>query len=359
MWEVRWGFLFMNIFSKLWHKVTTGRKGRTSCGRIAIIGGGSWATALAKIVLERTHHIGWYMRRQDRIDEIIRTGHNAAYLRSVQFNPDEIFFTTDINKVLSEYDTIIIVTPSPYLKEHLSAITVDISKKFIVSATKGIVPEENMLISEYLCREFGLTEDNVACLIGPSHAEEVAMNKLTYLTVGCRNVQRAQSLASAIESDYIHALVSPDIKGIEYAGVLKNIYAIGAGICAGLKYGDNMQAVFTANAAREMRRFLKAADPEVHRNVTHSVYLGDLLVTCYSNFSRNRTFGMMIGKGYSVKSAQIAMEMIAEGYYGAKTMHEINERLHVDTPILDAVYNILYDESSAEEEIKQLVKEFK
>lgn len=298
------------------------------------------------------------MRRQDRIDEILRTGHNAAYLSSVTFNPEEIFFTTDINEIMEEYDTIIIVTPSPYLKEHLSRITVGISNKFIVSATKGIVPEENMLISDYLCKEFGLSEDNVACLIGPSHAEEVAMNKLTYLTVGCKNTMRAQSLASAIESDYICALVSPDIKGIEYAGVLKNIYAIGAGVCAGLGYGDNMQAVYTANAAREMQRFLKAADPVERRNVTHSVYLGDLLVTCYSNFSRNRTFGAMIGKGYSVKSAQLEMNMIAEGYYGTKCMKDINKQLNVDMPILDAVYNILYKEATAETEIRQLTKVF-
>lgn len=349
----------MNILSKIWHRVTRGRKGRTTCGRIAILGGGSWATALAKIVLERTHHIGWYMRRQDRIDEIVRTGHNAAYLRSVVFNPEEIFFSTDINEIIEEYDTIIIVTPSPYLKEHLSRITVDISKKFIVTATKGIVPEENTIISEYLCKEFGLPEENVACLIGPSHAEEVAMNKLTYLTVGCTNMKRANSLADAIESDYIHVLTSPDVKGIEYAGVLKNVYAIGAGICSGLGYGDNLQAVFIANAAREMQRFLKTANSSETRNITHSVYLGDLLVTCYSNFSRNRTFGAMIGKGYSVKSAQIEMEMIAEGYYGAKCMHEINERLHVNMPILDTVYNIIYNELSAEEQIKQLVKEFK
>lgn len=299
------------------------------------------------------------MRRQDRIDEIARTGHNAAYLRSVTFNPDEIFFTSDINEVLEKYDTIIIVTPSPYLKEHLSHITVDISRKFIVVATKGIVPEENMLISDYLCKEFSLPEENVACLIGPSHAEEVAMNKLTYLTVGCTSIKRAEVLAGVLESDYIRALVSSDIKGIEYAGVLKNVYAIGAGICAGLKYGDNMQAVYAANAAREMQRFLKMANPSEARNITHSVYLGDLLVTCYSNFSRNRTFGMMIGKGYSVKSAQIAMEMIAEGYYGTKCMHEINEKLGVDAPILNTVYNILYRELPPQTEIKLLTKQFK
>lgn len=299
------------------------------------------------------------MRRQDRIDEIIRTGHNAAYLRSVKFNPDEIFFTTDINEIMEEYDTIIIVTPSPYLKQHLSRITVDIRKKFIVTATKGIVPEDNTIISEYLCKEFGLPEENVACLIGPSHAEEVAMNKLTYLTVGCTNVKRANSLAEAIESDYIHVLTSPDVKGIEYAGVLKNVYAIGAGICSGLGYGDNLQAVYTANAAREMQRFLKTANGSESRNITHSVYLGDLLVTCYSNFSRNRTFGAMIGKGYSVQAAQVEMKMIAEGYYGTKCMHEINEQLQVDMPILNTVYNILYRELPPKTEMKLLAREFK
>ena len=302
------------------------------CGRIAIIGGGSWATAIAKIVVGKTHHIGWYMRRDDRIDDFRRLGHNPAYLQSVRFDINEIFFSSDLNKVAEQYDTLVFVTPSPYLKSHLK--------------------------SEYFHQVYDVPYDNLACIGGPSHAEEVALERLSYLTIGCANREKAQSFADILSSPFIKTKTSTDVIGIEYSSVLKNVYAIAAGICNGLKFGDNFQAVLMANAVQEMGRFLKVIHP-LERNMSDSVYMGDLLVTGYSNFSRNRTFGTMIGKGYSVKSAQIEMEMIAEGYFGTKCMKEINRHCHVNMPILDAVYNILYERISPQIEIKLLTDSFR
>jgi len=324
-----------------------------NCGRIAIIGGGSWATAIAKIVVRHTHHIGWDMRREDRIEEFKRLGHNPAYLMTAHFNTDEIDFSSDINRIVHDYDTLVFVTPSPYLKNHLKKLTTPLHDKHIVSAIKGIVPDENVVVSEYFHQVWNVPYDQIACIGGPSHSEEVAMERLSYLTIGCSNIEKAQAFADVISSEFIKTKTSSDIVGIEYAAVLKNVYAIAAGICHGMKYGDNFLAVLISNATQEMNRFLTAVYP-TSRSIEDSVYLGDLLVTGYSNFSRNRTFGTMIGKGYSVKSAQIEMEMIAEGYYGTKCMKEINSQVLVDMPILDAVYNILYERKDAFFEIKQL-----
>lgn len=313
-----------------------------NCGKIAIIGGGSWATAIARIVVRHTHHIGWYMRRDDRIAEFKRLGHNPAYLMAANFNVEEIDFSSDLNRIVNDYDTLVFVTPSPYLKNHLKKLTTPLRNKNVVSAIKGIVPDENVVVSEYFHQVWEVPYDNIACIGGPSHSEEVAMERLSYLTIGCSDITKAQAFADIVSSEFIKTKTSTDIIGIEYAAVLKNVYAIAAGICHGMKYGDNFLAVLIANAAQEMERFLNAAYP-AQRCVNDSAYIGDLLVTCYSNFSRNRTFGTMIGKGYSVKSAQIEMEMVAEGYYGTKCMKEINELMQVDMPILNAVYSILYE----------------
>ena len=329
------------------------------CGKIAIIGGGSWATAIAKIVVGHTHHIGWYMRRDDRIDEFRRLSHNPAYLTSVRFNMDEIAFSSDINAIVQGYDTLVFVTPSPYLKNHLKRLKTRIKDKFIVTAIKGIVPDENLVCSEYFHQVYDVPEENLACIGGPSHAEEVALDRLSYLTVGCSNLEKAEAFTEMLSSNVIKTKVSSDVIGIEYSSVLKNVYAIAAGICYGLNYGDNFQAVLISNAVQEMNRFLQSVRPDSSRSIIDSVYLGDLLVTGYSNFSRNRTFGTMIGKGYSVKSAQIEMEMIAEGYFGTKCMKEINRHLHVNMPILDAVYNILYERISPQIEIKLLTDSFR
>ena len=330
-----------------------------NCGKIAIIGGGSWATAIAKIVVGHTHHIGWYIRRDDRIEDFRRLGHNPAYLTSVRFNMDEIAFSSDINAIVQGYDTLVFVTPSPYLKNHLKRLKTRIKDKFIVTAIKGIVPDENLVCSEYFHQVYDVPDENLPCIGGPSHAEEVAVDRLSYLTVGCSNLEKAEAFTEMLSSNVIKTKVSSDVIGIEYSSVLKNVYAIAAGICYGLNYGDNFQAVLISNAVQEMNRFLQSVRPDSSRSIIDSVYLGDLLVTGYSNFSRNRTFGTMIGKGYSVKSAQIEMEMIAEGYFGTKCMKEINRHLHVNMPILDAVYNILYERISPQIEIKLLTDSFR
>ncbi len=329
-----------------------------SCGKVAIIGGGSWATAIAKIIVSHTHHIGWYLRRDDRIEDFKRMRHNPAYLEMVHFNVDEIFFSSDINELVQKYDTLVFVTPSPYLKNNLNKLKTRIKNKFIVTAIKGIVPDSNIVVSEYFHQVFDVPYENLACVGGPSHAEEVALERLTYLTVGCADLGKAKALTEILENNYVKTKIAADVTGIEYASVLKNVYAIATGICNGLKYGDNFQAVLIANSITEMKRFINVVQP-MERNMVDSVYLGDLLVTTYSNFSRNRTFGTMIGKGYSVKSAQIEMEMIAEGYFGTKCMKEINHRYRVNMPILDAVYNILYERIAPQVEIKLLTDTFR
>lgn len=329
-----------------------------NCGKIAIIGSGSWATAIAKIVVEHTHEIGWHIRSKERIEEFKHLGHNPVYLTCTSFNINEIDFSNDINYIVENYDTLIFVTPSPYLKSSLQELRISLSDKFVVTAIKGIVPEENMICSTYFHEVLNVPYDNLACIGGPSHAEEVALERLSYLTIGCSDGDKAEGFAALLANDFIKTSTSSDIIGIEYAAVLKNVYAIASGICHGLKYGDNFQAVFISNAIQEMDKFLSFVSP-IERQIGASVYLGDLLVTGYSNFSRNRAFGTMIGKGYSVKSAQIEMEMIAEGFFGTKCMHEINETLNVEMPILDAVYNILYNNANPKKEIASLANLFK
>lgn len=327
-------------------------------GKIAVMGGGSWATAIAKIVLNKTETIDWYMRRDDRIADFKRLGHNPAYLTSVKFDIKRINFSSNINDVVKDADTLIFVTPSPYLKSHLKKLKTKIKDKFIITAIKGIVPDDNLIVSEYFTKEYNVPPESIAVIAGPCHAEEVALERLSYLTIACPDRSKAQVVAERFANSYIKTSVSNDVAGIEYGSVLKNVYAIAAGICNGLKYGDNFQAVLMSNAVQEMNRFLTTVHP-LDRNVYDSAYLGDLLVTGYSNFSRNRAFGTMIGKGYSVKSAQIEMEMIAEGYYGTKCIKEINKHYHVNMPILDAVYNILYERIAPTIEIKLLTDSFR
>jgi len=233
-----------------------------------------------------------------------------------------------------------------------------IRDKFIITAIKGIVPDENLVCSEYFHQVYDVPHENLACIGGPSHAEEVALDRLSYLTIGCTDQDKAKAFADILSGNFVKTKTSTDVLGIEYSSVLKNVYSIAAGICSGLKYGDNFQSVLMSNAVQEMSRLLKSVNP-IERSIEDSVYLGDLLVTGYSNFSRNRTFGTMIGKGYSVKSAQIEMEMIAEGYFGTKCMKEINRHLHVNMPILDAVYNILYERINPQIEIKLLTDSFR
>lgn len=326
--------------------------------RIAIMGGGSWATALAKITLSNVKYINWYMRRQEQIDEFIRLGKNPSYLSGVKFNTDRISFSNDINKVVKNSDVLIFATPSPFLKQHLKKLKRKINDKIVVSAIKGIVPDENMLISDYFIEKYNVPPEKMLVIGGPCHAEEVALERLSYLTIACQSRENARYVADKFINPYIHSRISDDVYGLEYTSVMKNIYAIASGICHGLKYGDNFQAVLISNAVQEMNRFCTATNPQ-HRDISESAFLGDLLVTAYSKFSRNRLFGSMIGMGYSVKTAQIEMEMIAEGYYATKTIHEMNQKYQVNIPIVEAVYNILYEKSSPLLEISELTSKLK
>ena len=327
--------------------------------KICIMGGGSWATAIAKMSMANGNRINWYMRRPEQIEKFKETGCNPSYLSSVKFDLKKIKFFSNINLAIKHSDILVFATPSPFLKSHLAKVTTSLAGKKVVTAIKGIVPEENMIVSDYFMNFYGVKEEDIAVIAGPCHAEEVALERLSYLTVGSKNLKFAEFFANRIQNTFLKTYITTDVTGIEYASVLKNVYAIASGICHGLKYGDNFQAILVSNSIREMSRFVNTVSPEEERNLQDAAYLGDLLVTAYSKFSRNRTFGSMIGKGYSVRSSQLEMEMIAEGYYGTKCIKEINEKYNVDMPILDACYNILYERISPNIEIKSLTEKIR
>ncbi len=322
------------------------------------MGGGSWATALAKLLLRNCDDIIWYMRRQDRIEEFLRLRHNPAYLTDVEFDTERIHFADDINEAAGMADTLLLVMPSPYIKSHLDRLTADISGKNIVSAVKGIVPDDNELVTTYMEKRYGVAQDHITVVGGPCHAEEVALDRPSYLTIGNDDLEHAEAFARCLGGNNIHTITSTDVVGIEYAAVLKNVYGIAAGIIHGMKLGDNFLAMTVCNSIREMRLFLDTASPRSDRRICESVYLGDLLVTAYSRFSRNHNFGSMIGNGYSVKAARMEMEQTAEGYYGTKCMHEINKIYKVDMPILEGVYDILYRGVAPAKAIKRMCVNF-
>lgn len=322
------------------------------------MGGGSWATALAKLLLQNCDSIYWYMRRDDRIADFKRTGHNPVYLSDIVFDTARINFSSDINEVCGKADTLLLAVPSPYLKGHLKKVTADLSDKYMVSAIKGIVPEDNTIVTTYMSDHFGIKPERQIVIGGPCHAEEVALGRRSYLTVGSLDPSLATAFAPCLQGPALRTIVSGDVSGIEYGAVLKNVYGICGGIVYGLKNGDNFLAMITSNAIREMERFLAATSPG-ERNICDSVYLGDLLVTAYSKFSRNHNFGAYIGRGYSVKAAMMEMEMVAEGYYGTKCIYEINKRYGIDMPILNCVYSILYEKVPAQKAIDRLAFELR
>jgi glycerol-3-phosphate dehydrogenase (NAD(P)+) len=324
---------------------------------VAIIGSGSWATALAKIVMHNVADINWYIRKQETIDEFIEIRRNPNHLEWAYFDVSRIHFSTDINQVIDQSELVILAIPSPYLKDLFQAIKIDISQKKVISAVKGMIPDENILVTDFLHTHFQIPEENLGMITGPCHAEEIALERLSYLTIGCKDLATAQQWRKLFDTPYVRTTPSNDIKGLEYASVMKNIYAIAAGMCSSLRYGDNFQAVLLTNAMHEIMRFTKAQS-DIPRDITNSGYLGDVLVTAYSNFSRNRQFGQMIGMGYSVKAAQTEMEMIAEGYYGTKAIHLANKALGVDIPIVEAMYQILYKRKSPKTTIKDLSQKF-
>ena len=312
--------------------------------KYAVFGSGSWATAIVKMLCENREQVGWYVRKQQTIDHILSEEHNPSYLSSVEFNTDQLYIDADINKMADYADVLIFAIPSAFIESELQKLTIDISSKIIMSAVKGIIPESGLLVGEHFHRKHGVDLNNIVVLAGPCHAEEVALERLSYITIACADLDIASTIADQFSSNYIRTSTNDDVVGAEFAAMLKNIYAIAAGMAHGLGYGDNFQSVLMSNATREMKRFIKKAH-KMKRNINETVYLGDLLVTCYSLFSRNRMFGNMIGKGYTVKSAQMEMNMVAEGYYATKSAFLLNKKNTKKTnlPIINAVYSILYE----------------
>ncbi|MDR3185000.1 MAG: NAD(P)H-dependent glycerol-3-phosphate dehydrogenase [Prevotellaceae bacterium] len=322
--------------------------------RFAMLGNGSWATALTKILLTGQPGLHWFVRDADMIKHIEKYHRNPKYLRSAQLDASKLDMSDNINEVIAKADVLVFCIPSAFLKGELEKFSGSFDNKFIVTAIKGIIPDDNMTVAEYFNRRYHVPYDNIGTITGPCHAEEVALERLSYLTFSCKRKENAALLAENFSCSYIRTLTGTDIYGVEYAAILKNIYAIATGICHSLGYGDNFLAVLVTNAQAEMKRFLNNTYPSAARDTTQSSYLGDLLVTCYSQFSRNRTFGAMIGKGYSVTSAQAEMNMIAEGYYACKSIHHLNLKHRVEIPIAEATYRILYEGAPAGEEMKQL-----
>ncbi len=321
--------------------------------KVAVIGSGSWATAVAKMLLENVENINWFFRKPETVEQFEKLKHNPRYLHSVEFDTERIHFYTDINKITVESDILVLAIPSAYLPVVLKGLKTNISKKYILSGIKGIVSDENLLVVEYLHKIFNVPFDMMGVIAGPCHAEEVALERLSYLTIASLDEDKADSFAALIRSDYISTTTSDDIWGTEYTSVIKNIFAIASGIAHGLHYGDNFQAVLISNAIQEMKRFVDTVHP-ITRDIKSSTYLGDLLVTAYSQFSRNRLFGTMIGKGYSVQTVKIEMNMVAEGYYGVRSIYEINKKHKVNMPISEAVYRILYENISPKWEMLRL-----
>ena len=321
--------------------------------KIGVIGGGSWATSIVKMLCENVNCVNWWMRNEDVIEHIQKYGHNPNYISDAELKKERINISSDIDKIVRGSDYIVLAVPSAFLKSTLKNLTISIKDKVVFSAIKGIVPENNTIVGEFLYNQYKVPYENIGVITGPCHAEEVALERLSYLTIACGDLKKANLFAKSIESRYIKTTVSDDIYGTEYSAVLKNVIALASGICHGLGYGDNFQAVLVSNAIREIKRFVDTVHP-IKRDINESAYLGDLLVTAYSQFSRNRTFGEMIGRGYGVHSAQLKLKMIAEGYYAVKCIIEINEEVKLDMPISEAVYNILYNRKSPKKQIQIL-----
>ncbi len=321
--------------------------------KFAVIGGGSWATAIAKMLCANVPEIAWYMRNEAAIEHIKIEKHNPNYLSSVEFDTNKLRLTHDINEAVAYADYLIFAIPSAFLETELANLTTSLENKIIFSAIKGIVPETSLIVGEHFHINYNIPYDNIGVITGPCHAEEVALERLSYLTIACGDAEKAAYVAANLSSNYIKTKITDDIIGTEYAAMLKNIYAVAAGMAHGLGYGDNFQSVLMSNAIREMKKFIKKVH-KMKRNINDSAYLGDLLVTGYSVFSRNRMFGNMIGKGYTVKSAMMEMSMVAEGYYATKSAYQLNQGYGASTPIIDAVYSVLYEGKNAKKVFRNL-----
>ena len=322
--------------------------------KIAVIGGGSWATALIKILCNNVSSLNWYMRNENAVEHILKFKHNPNYLQSVAFDLDKINVSTNLIETIKSADIVIIATPSAFLVDLFKEFPKELMQdKVVFSAVKGIIPEYHAIPARFIHKTFDIPYDNIGIICGPCHAEEVALERLSYLTVACQEDEIAEEMAELLACRYIKTTISDDLIGTEISAILKNVYAIASGICSGLGYGDNFQAVLVSNAIQEIENLIDEMSP-IHRDVKSSAYLGDLLVTAYSKFSRNRSFGFMIGKGYSVKTAQMEMDMIAEGYYATKSVMEIKNKFQVEMPIVEAVNNIIYEKISPTIEMRIL-----
>ena len=323
--------------------------------KFAVFGGGSWATAIVKMLSENLEEVGWYMRNETALEHIKKDKHNPNYLSSIEFDVSKLKLSNDINKMVIYADYLIFVIPSAFLYTELKKLNVSLEGKIVFSAIKGIVPETSLIVGDHFFSNLKIPFKDIGVITGPCHAEEVALERLSYLTIACADDKKAQIVADHLSCDYIKCKTSEDIIGTEYAAMLKNIYAIAAGIAHGLGYGDNFQSVLMSNAIREMKKYVKKIY-KMKRDINGSAYLGDLLVTGYSTFSRNRMFGNMIGKGYTVKSAQMEMSMVAEGYYATKSAYLLNQNKekNAKTPIINAVYSILYEGKNAKNVFKAL-----
>jgi glycerol-3-phosphate dehydrogenase (NAD(P)+) len=324
--------------------------------KVAVLGGGSWATAIVKMLCENLETVGWYMRSTYVAEHIKLNKHNPNYLSSAELHPNQLILSNNINKTVDDYDILVFAIPSAFLTSELKKLTTPLTDKVVFSAIKGIVPESGLIVGEHFFKNYNTPYNNIGVITGPCHAEEVAMERLSYLTIACQDQDQAKKVGECLKSRYIRVKISDDIIGTEYAAMLKNIFSIAAGISHGLGYGDNFQSVLMSNSIREMKRFIKKVH-KMKRNINNSAYLGDLLVTGYSTFSRNRMFGNMIGKGYTVKSAMLEMSMVAEGYYATKSAKKIKEENGAVTPIIDAVYSVLYKGKDAKRVFEELTKQ--
>ncbi len=324
--------------------------------QFGVIGGGSWATAIVKMLSENLEMINWWIRNEDTIAHIQEHGHNPKYIRSAEFEVDKLYISSNLQEIVMNSEIVVLATPSAFLHAVLSSLGKDAFKdKVVVSAIKGIIPHTNEIPADYLMNHFNITKDQIAMISGPCHAEEVAMERLSYLTIGSPDEKVAQQVADALSCWFIKTTITDDLIGTEVGAILKNVFALAAGICHGLGYGDNFQAVLMSNSIQELERFVDAISP-VHRDVKNSAYLGDLLVTGYSLHSRNRRFGNLIGRGYSVDATMSEMRMVAEGYYAVKCIMDINQKYQVDLPITEAVFHILYEDTPAMIEMRSLAE---
>jgi glycerol-3-phosphate dehydrogenase (NAD(P)+) len=332
--------------------------GKKRSNSIAVIGDGSWATALFHTLCINGHEPFWWVRTPYIADYISKHHRNPEFLRALDLRPMPGKISHHLPFITEQAEILIVVIPSPYLRKVMGHLEPHhMRDKVVVSAIKGMIPRSHQLISDYFSKHFHVKPDDYVFLTGPSHAEEVAKENPTYITLASSSDASIRKVGHLLENEYISVRTSNDVQGLEYATVLKNIYAIAVGICHSLGYGDNFLAVLTANAAKEMESFLDMAAP-AKRNLLSSPYLGDIMVTAFSQFSRNRTFGSMIGKGYSVKSALLELNMIPEGYFGVNAIFSVLKKYPAHMDIVRTVYRILYKKADPAEEISKLEKLF-